>query len=246
MLEDTAYLPSLTCKFTVADLIAGGGVAKTVRHYYALWPGTAVAGKRIVIKAGTTWARRRPTTWLARGALVVSIIDWVGGLLRPIGLPPKKIRDLFLGCAGNALYAPYLLSFAEVDRQVWTTKTKIFVPTATSRLMTQTQVEALVTSGLEVISCGANASFTNPAIFFGPTGKWAGTYCTVIPDFIASCGMADVFAHLMETGTEITDQAIFQDVSHVIEVTLARAGRATRPPTWPSARSGWHCGIWYS
>lgn len=101
-------------------------------------------------------------------------------------------------------------------------------------------------SDLKVISCGANVSFTNPTIFFGPTGERAGAYCAVIPDFIASCGMAYVFDHLMETGAEIADQAIFQDVSHVIEATLARAGKATRPPAWPSARSRWHCGSWYS
>ena len=76
----------------------------------------------------------------SQGALVVGIIDWAGGLLRPMGLPPEKISTLFMGRAGNALHAPTLLSFTEVDRQVWTTKAKIFVPAATSRLMTQTQV----------------------------------------------------------------------------------------------------------
>ena len=64
-------------------------------------------------------------------------------------------------------------------------------------------------SDLKVISCGANVSFTNPTIFFGPTGERAGAYCAVIPDFIASCCMAYVFAHLMETGAEFADQAIF-------------------------------------
>ncbi len=31
-----------------ADLITGYGVAEAVRHYYHLWPGTAVAGKRVI------------------------------------------------------------------------------------------------------------------------------------------------------------------------------------------------------
>ena len=49
VLDDAAYSPSLARRYTVASLITGYGVAEAVRHYFTLWPGKAVAGKRIVI-----------------------------------------------------------------------------------------------------------------------------------------------------------------------------------------------------
>jgi glutamate dehydrogenase/leucine dehydrogenase len=130
-----------------------------------------------------------------------------------------------------------LLSFEEVSQRIWTAGAEIFVPAAASRLVTQAQVEALVASGLEVISCGANVPFADPAIFFGPTGEWADAHCAVIPDFIANCGMARVFAYLMETGAEITDQAIFHDTSRVIESALARTRQQSEETTGISQRS---------
>ena len=37
---------------------------------------------------------------------------------------------------------------------------------------------------------------------------------TVIPDFIANCGMARVFAYLMsDEGVDMSDAAIFEDTS---------------------------------
>ncbi|OGX81370.1 Glu/Leu/Phe/Val dehydrogenase dimerization domain-containing protein [Hymenobacter coccineus] len=237
VLEDAAYSPSLARKYTVADLITGYGVAEAVRHYYALWPGTAVAGKRVIIQGWGNVGAAAAYYLASQGALIVGIIDRAGGLLRPTGLPLEEVRALFLGRDGNALHAPDLLSFEEVNRQIWTAGAEIFVPAAASRLVTQAQVEALVASGLEVISCGANVPFADPAIFFGPTGEWADAHCAVIPDFIANCGMARVFAYLMETGAEITDQAIFQDVSRIIEAALARTHRQSSAPTGLAQRS---------
>jgi glutamate dehydrogenase/leucine dehydrogenase len=71
-------------------------------------------------------------------------------------------------------------------------------------------------NGLEVISCGANVPFQDPEIFFGPTGEFADQNVSVIPDFIANCGMARVFAYLMGDNVEITDEAIFTDISTII------------------------------
>ena len=44
----------------------------------------------------------------------------------------------------------------------------------------------------------------------------------MIPDFIANCGMARVFAFLMGKNVKITDDAIFQDVSNVIYKALEK------------------------
>jgi glutamate dehydrogenase/leucine dehydrogenase len=237
VLEDATYTPSLARKYTVADLITGYGVAEAVRHYYALWGGRAVAGKRVIIQGWGNVGAAAAYYLASQGARIVGIIDRVGGLLRPHGLLLEEVRELFLSRDGNALYAPDLLSFEEINQKIWAAGAEIFVPAAASRLVTQPQVEALVAAGLEVISCGANVPFADPAIFFGPTGEWADAHCAVIPDFIANCGMARVFAYLMETGAEITDQAIFSDTSRIIEAALARTRYQSDDTTGIAQRS---------
>ena len=231
VLEDAAYTPSLARKYTVADLITGYGVAEAVRHYYHLWPGTTAAGKRVLIQGWGNVGAAAAYYLATQGAKIVGIIDRAGGLLRPEGLTLDEVRELFLARHGNALTAPDLLSFEEINERIWTTGAEIFVPAAASRLVTQAQVEAMVAHGLEVISCGANVPFADPAIFFGPTGEWADAHCAVIPDFIANCGMARVFAYLMESGAVVTDEAIFADTSRVIGAALARTRAQTDQQT---------------
>ena len=75
-------------------------------------------------------------------------------------------------------------------------------------------------AGLEVVSCGANVPFADSEIFFGPIGEWLDEKVSLIPDFIANCGMARVFAYLMSDHAILTDEAIFSDVSNTIHSAL--------------------------
>jgi glutamate dehydrogenase/leucine dehydrogenase len=109
-----------------------------------------------------------------------------------------------------------MLPFAEINEQIWKVGAEIFIPAAASRLVTKEQVQTMMNNGLEVISCGANVPFQDPEIFFGPTGEFADQNVSVIPDFIANCGMARVFAYLMGNNVEITDEAIFTDISSAL------------------------------
>ena len=78
----------------------------------------------------------------------------------------------------------------------------------------------MIDNGLELISSGANVPFADKEIFFGPISKSADERVSVIPDFIANCGMARVFAYLMKDNIEITDQKIFSDTSERISKSL--------------------------
>ena len=115
-----------------------------------------------------------------------------------------------------------MLSFAEVNEKIWSIGAEIFIPGAASKLITRQQVDAMIEQGLEVISCGANVPFIDDEVFFGPTAKYADTKVSLIPDYIANCGMARVFAYLMQPEAEMTDQAIFEDVSETIKKALLR------------------------
>ena len=53
------------------------------------------------------------------GAKVVGIIDKVGGLINPEGFTFEEITQLFDAKEGNALAAPNMLSFEEVNKKIW-------------------------------------------------------------------------------------------------------------------------------
>jgi glutamate dehydrogenase/leucine dehydrogenase len=222
VLEDVHYSPSLARKYTVADMITGYGVAKAVSHYYEIWGGQ-LKGKRAVIQGWGNVGAAAAYYLAAEGVKIVGIIDRAGGLINPEGFTFEEISNLFLNRHGNALTADNLLSFDEVNARVWDLGFEVFIPAAASRLVSQEQVARMQQHGLEVISCGANVPFKDPEIFFGATGEFADQQVSVIPDFVANCGMARVFAYLMEQDVEITDEAIFSDISRTIGQALENA-----------------------
>jgi glutamate dehydrogenase/leucine dehydrogenase len=154
------------------------------------------------------------------GAKVVGIIDRSGGLINEAGFTYDEITELFLNKDGNALRADNMLSFDEINGRVWSLGAEIFLPCAASRLITQGQADMLIANGLEVISAGANVPFADPEIFFGPIGDNVDNRISLLPDFIANCGMARVFAYCMSDNYEQTDEAIFSDASNVIKNAL--------------------------
>jgi len=115
-----------------------------------------------------------------------------------------------------------MLSFEEVNERIWDLPAEIFIPGAASRLVTEDQVKRLEKSGIEVVSCGANVPFADSEIFMGPISQLIDSKMAVVPDFIANCGMARVFAYLMSQEAELNDVAIFKDVSNTIRSAMMR------------------------
>ncbi|MDR7128673.1 glutamate dehydrogenase/leucine dehydrogenase [Algoriphagus sp. 4150] len=219
VLEDPNFTPNGTKKYTVADMITGYGVAEAVRHYYKIWGGN-IKGKRAVIQGWGNVGAAAACFLAVEGVKIVGIIDREGGVINEEGYSLDEVRELFLKRDGNKLVAENQLPFEEINRKIWDLESEIFIPAASSRLIQKEQAEKMVNSGLEVISCGANVPFADPEIFFGPIGVWTDRQVSVIPDFIANCGMARVFAYLMSDNAEVTDMAIFTDVSRTIEKAL--------------------------
>ncbi|MCY1523637.1 Glutamate/Leucine/Phenylalanine/Valine dehydrogenase [compost metagenome] len=150
----------------------------------------------------------------------MGIIDRVGGLINPDGYSAAEIKALFNNRQQNTLAAENLMSFEEASQQIWSTGAEIFVPAASSRLVQQAEVDKMIAAGLEVIACGANVPFADKEIFFGHIMEHADNHVAVIPDFIANCGMARVFAYLMQRNVEMSDDAIFTDASAIIKNAL--------------------------
>ena len=216
VLEDPDLSPDVSRKITVADMITGYGVAKSVQHFYTLYDGS-ISGKRAVIQGWGNVGAAAGFYLAQMGVKITGIVDKKGGLINKKGYNFEEIRHLYLNRSGNQLADPALIPFEKIKNDIWETEAEIFIPAASSRLIQQEHVEQLIRHGLQVIACGANVPFADKEIFFGPISEYADRHVSVIPDFISNCGMARVFAFLMGNEAEISDKAIFDDVSGCIE-----------------------------
>lgn len=219
IVEDPRFVPD-GHKYAVADLITGFGVAESVRHYYNLYQADGLAGKTAIIQGWGNVASTAASYLSLAGVKVLGIIDRDGGVIREEGMDMAAIKELFVNKQGNQLVADDLLPFEEVNERIWQLGADIFVPGAASKLVSREQMEQMIAGGLEVMACGANVPFVDDGVFFGPTAVWADEQISLIPDFIANCGMARVFAYFMQADVEMTDEAIFADVSETIRKAL--------------------------
>lgn len=219
VVEDVRYTPNPLRKYVVADLITGYGVSEAVHHFYKLYGGD-IHGKRAIIQGWGNVGAAAAYYLAQHGVKIVGIIDRNGGLIDEDGFTFDEIRALYLNKKGNTLKADKLIPFDEINEQIWKVPAEIFAPCAASRLVQKHQIEQLIHNGLEVVSCGANVPFADPEIFFGPIAAYVDEHTALIPDFIANCGMARVFAYLMQSNISMSDEDIFSDTSATIESAL--------------------------
>ena len=223
VIEDDKLSPDVSRKYVVADMITGYGVAESVKHYYSVYGGE-LKGKRVIIQGWGNVGAAGAYYLAQEGAIIVGVIDRVGGLIKEDGFSYEEITALFNAKDGNKLNADNMLSFDEVNAKIWDIKAEIFLPCAASRLITQEQVERMIASGMEVIAAGANVPFADPEIFFGPIADFTDNNISIIPDFISNCGMARVFAYLMSSDLDkLEDKAIFEDTSTIIKNALIKS-----------------------
>ncbi|MNQ76261.1 NADP-specific glutamate dehydrogenase [compost metagenome] len=214
-MEDLTYTPDIKRKYKVADMITGYGVSESIRHFYEIWGGN-IKGKRAIIQGWGNVAAAAGYYLAQQGVKVVGIIDRVGGLINPEAFSEEEVARLFNNRVNNTLVADHLISYEEAYEKIWSMGAEIFVPAAASRLVKQAEVDQMIANGMEVIACGANVPFADKEIFFGSIMEHADNHLAVIPDFIANCGMARVFAYLMQRNVEMSDDAIFTDASTII------------------------------
>jgi len=221
ILEDKKFSPDVSRKYTVADMLTGYGVAEAVKRYYNIYGGS-IQGKKAVVQGFGNVGSAAAYYLTQLGAKVVGIIDRDGGLINGAGFTMNEMTDLFLGKDGNKLVSENMIPFDEINQKIWSLPAEIFVPAAASRLVSKEQVTQMITAGLEVISPGANVPFADKEIFFGPIMEYTDGHVSLLPDFISNCGIARVFAYLMESRVQLPmqDEAIFKDTSETIRKAL--------------------------
>ena len=223
VIEDKQFSPDLSRKYTVADMLTGYGVAEAVKHYYAIYGGN-IEGKRAIVQGFGNVGAAAAYYLTQLGAKVVGIIDRDGGVINEEGFSMEEMTTLFLGKNGNTLVSEKMVSFEEINNKIWSLPAEIFIPAAASRLVSKDQVQKMIDSGLEVISPGANVPFADKEIFFGPIMEYTDNHLSLLPDFISNCGIARVFAYLMEARVTLpmVDKAIFDDTSTIIKKALQK------------------------
>jgi len=223
ILEDKKFSPDLSKKYTVADMLTGYGVAEAVNHYYNIYGGS-IKGKKAIVQGFGNVGSAAAYYLTQLGAKVVGIIDREGGLINEVGFSMDEMKALFLGKDGNKLVAKNIIPFDEINEKIWSLSAEIFVPAAASRLVSKEQVTKMIDAGLEVISPGANVPFADKEIFFGPIMEYTDGHISLLPDFISNCGIARVFAYLMESRVQLPmqDEAIFNDTSETIRKALVK------------------------
>jgi glutamate dehydrogenase/leucine dehydrogenase len=234
VIENPKYSPSVSRKYTVADMITGYGVAEAAKHFYNVH-GDSIVGKRAVVQGFGNVGAAAAFYLSQMGAKVVGIIDRVGGLINEEGFSFEEITELYLKKNGNTLISDNLIPFEEINQKIWSLQTEIFAPCAASRLITQDQIDSMIETGLEVISCGANVPFADKEIFFGSIMEHTDNKVSLIPDFISNCGMARVFAYFMERKVQMTDEAIFNDTSETINTAIKNVYANNQSKTGVSA-----------
>ncbi len=225
VIEDETFSPDVTKKLVIADMITGYGVAQSIQHYYSIWGGKLI-GKKVIVQGWGNVGSAAAYYLAQEGAKIIGIIDRVGGLINEDGFTFEEIKALYLSKNGNELAHPNLISYDEMNERIWKLKAEVFIPCAGSRMITESQLNDMISGGMEVISSGANVPFADPQIFFGPIADKADNSIAVIPDFISNCGMARVFAYLMSNDLKtITDKGIFEDTSATIKNALIHANK---------------------
>ncbi len=222
VLEDKEYTPSKKDGYVVADMITGYGVAESVKHYYQIWKKEDLQNKKATIQGFGNVGAATAFFLAQQGVKITGIIDITGALINEEGFEFEEIKQLFLHRKDNKLTHPDLIPFEKAKEIFFHTKADIFIPAAGSRLIGEQELDNMIKAGVQVISSGANVPFNDQEIFYGTILNKADASISVIPDFIANCGMARVFAYLMGKNIKITDDAIFQDVSTIIHDALVK------------------------
>ena len=242
VIEDDKYSPSLARKYAVADMITGFGVAESIRHYFQIWGGE-LKNKKVLVQGWGNVGSAAAFYLAQNGAKIVGIIDKVGGLINTNGYTESEINQLFLDKNGNELVSKDLIPYEEVNSKIWDIEADVFIPCAGSRMISEDLLTRMIKAGVSVISCGANVPFSDPEIFFGPIADKADESLALIPDFIANCGMARVFAYLMGNDlTKLDDKLIFNDTSKIIYDALEKTHKIN-PKNTGIAKSGFEIAL---
>jgi glutamate dehydrogenase/leucine dehydrogenase len=220
VIANPEFSPDIKKKYSVSDMITGYGVAQSVIHYYNIWKNGVRKNKSVLIQGWGNVGASAGFFLSKAGFRIKGIMDKEGFVLSNDGFTQEEIVRLFLSKENHTLSSKEKL-FDDFS-VFWNHGSDIFLPCAGSRLVSKSNLDNLIKNGCELIASGANVPFDNEEILYGKVMEYADNSISVIPDFIANCGMARTFGYCMQKENEISSKAIFEDVSKTIYTSLKK------------------------
>lgn len=208
------FSPDINKKYSISDMITGYGVAQSVIHYYSIWKNGFGSDKSVLIQGWGNVGASAGFFLSKAGFKIKGIMDKEGYVLSNEGFTEEAVKDFFLDKENNILNSKEKVFDDKTN--FWNHKSDVFLPCAGSRLVSRSNLDNLIKNGCELIASGANVPFDNEEILYGKVMEYADNTISVIPDFIANCGMARTFGYCMQKENEISSKAIFKDVSDTI------------------------------
>jgi glutamate dehydrogenase (NAD(P)+) len=215
---------------TVSDLVTGYGVARAAERL-AEHRGETLEGTRVIIE-GFGNVGSGAALYLSRmGARIVGIIDAESGLAMPEGLCAAEVEDLLRRQKGRALPDhPGRVTGPERE-MVYREAADLFIPAAISGSVDARRLAQLARHGVRRIVCGANQPFREVRLGDTETIQAADGEFEVLPEVVASLGMARAFYHLMANpdagSVEEIFGAITSAVDEAVDEAIGRVGAET-------------------
>lgn len=220
-LYNPKYTPATDGIFKINSMITGFGVVESLRHYYQQFGSSeSLQGKRAIVQGWGNVGAAAGYFLAQNGAKIVALGDGEGAVVKDEGFSTEEITELFVTASGGV----FNYSGEEKgDRDaIYDAKADIFAPCAGSFLVKKEHIDKLLENGVEVIACGANVPFADQegGNIYSDIISYADDKLSVIPDFIANCGMAHTFAYLMKENISVDEEGIFKSVSDTMRNAL--------------------------
>jgi glutamate dehydrogenase/leucine dehydrogenase len=218
-------------EMTVADVITGYGVARSVMDYYDR-TGVRLDGARVILEGfGNVGAAAG--LYLARaGAILVAISDAEKALVAPEGMDAHEVQRLMVEGPDRLLPPDPRCHVGAGRMGFFHVPADIFVCAASSGTLDEERLHLLSDAGVKVMACGANQPFRERQLGSTRMHRLADSRFAVLMDCLANLGMARTFSYLMEDGAGTDDDAIFgavdATIATAVDETLDRAGRPDR------------------
>lgn len=202
--------------FNVSDLITGWGVARAAARL-AERRGETLEGVRVVVEGFGNVGAAAALYLTRMGAVITGIIDADSGMVSPRGLDSAGVEDLLRRREGRTL-PPHPQRVTGAERELaYRGEANLFIPAAVSGSVDSRRLAQLARHGLRRMVCGANQPIHEVRLGDTENIQAADAEFEVLPEIVASLGMARAFYDLMASPTAQSVEQIFADVADTVE-----------------------------
>jgi glutamate dehydrogenase/leucine dehydrogenase len=208
--------------YSTIDLITGYGVYQSIVAFYKIFKQQSVSGKRVAIQGWGNVGAAAGWYLSQAGAKLVLIQDKEGFIVNNQGFDQEVVSDFMNQKINHTIPSDQKRPTSDLDQELEKLQIDLFIPAAASKLVAESSYDIMKRNGLELIACGANVPFKEEGLLFGPLTEKIDRELALIPDFIANCGVARLFAYLMQKDVEISEEAIFQDIEDTMQAAISQ------------------------